>query len=371
MKNLPTAPRQDGFRMPDEFEEHSGCWILFPERPDNWRLNAVPAQQAFANLAKAISRFEKVTVGVTRTQLENARALLPDQINLVEMEFDDTWVRDTGPTCVIDSKGVVRGIDWEFNSWGGLFDSWNMDSLVAQKILEIEKLDRYKSKLVLEGGAIHVDGQGTLLTTEECILNPNRNPGMTKGEAERALNENLNVQKVIWLPRGIYRDEAGGHIDNLCCFVRPGVVVLAWTDDQSDPQWEISMEAYQILSNETDAKGRQLEIHKIHQPAPMFITNEESDGFGQTMGTISRKSGDRLPASYVGFYISNGGIVLPSFDDPMDLDAKDLLRRLFPNRKVVDLPAREMLLGGGTMHCLTQQIPLFSNSEQIERNNGR
>lgn len=359
MKTFPSTPREDGFRMPAEFERHSGCWMLFPERPDNWRLSAIPAQRAVAKVARKISKFEKVTVGASSTQLANARSLLAASISVVDIEFDDAWIRDTGPTCVINADAVVRGIDWAFNSWGGLFESWEKDDLVAQKVLEIENLDRYKSSMVMEGGAVHVDGEGTLVTTEECILNPNRNPGMSKSEAERILKEHLGVDKVIWLPRGIYLDEAGGHVDNLCCFVRPSVMVLAWTDDSSDPQWEISREALEILQKETDARGRQLEIHKIHQPSPMFITREESEGFEKSLGTISRKVGDRLPASYIGFYISNGGVVMPSFDDPMDVKAKNTLQSVFPDRAVVDVPARELLLGGGTVHCMTQQIPLY------------
>lgn len=357
MKTFSSTPRQDGFRMPAEFEEHSGCWMLFPERPDNWRLSAIPAQRAVANVARIISQFEKVTVGASATQLANARSLLPAHVRVVHIEFDDAWIRDTGPTCVINSAAVVRGVDWEFNSWGGLFESWEKDDLVAQKVLEIEHLDRYKSSMVMEGGAVHVDGEGTLVTTEECILNSNRNPKMNKSEAEWTLKEHLGVDKVIWLPRGIHLDEAGGHVDNLCCFVRPGVLVLAWTDDSSDPQWGISREAFEILQKETDARGRRLEIHKIHQPSPMFISREESEGFEKSLGTISRKAGDRLPASYIGFYISNGGVVMPSFDDPMDVKVKNTLQCVFPDKEVVDVPAREMLLGGGTVHCMTQQIP--------------
>ena len=349
---------QDEFRMPAEFEKHRGCWILFPERHDNWRQSAVPAQQAFANVATTVSRFEKVTVGALPTQLARVRRLLPEHIRVVSIEYDDAWIRDTGRTCVINSQGVVRGIKWEFNSWGGLFASWNKDNLVAQKVLEIEKLDRYESSMVLEGGAVHVDGEGTLIATMECVLNSNRNANMDKHKAETIFKEYFNTEKVIWLPRGIYLDETGGHIDNLCCFVRPGVVVLAWTNDQTDPQWEISADAYNILSKETDAKGRRLEIHKLHQPQPMFITKEESEGFEAGHGTISRKTGDRLPASYVNFYIANGVVVMPSFNDPMDIQAVNTLQSLFPDRKVVAVSAREILLGGGAVHCIVQQIPL-------------
>lgn len=356
MKTINSTPRQDGFRMPAEFEKHSGCWLLFPERPDNWRLNALPAQRAFAKVAEVISQFERVTVGASTIQLPSARRLLPSHIQIVEIEYNDAWIRDTGPTCVVNDEGIVRGIDWEFNSWGGLFESWEKDNLIAKRVLEIEGLDRYKSDIVLESGAIHVDGEGTLIATEECVLNPNRNHNMTKTEFEMLFKEYLNVDKIIWLPRGIYLDETGGHVDNLCCFIRPGVVALTWTDDKADPQWEVSTEAYDILCQARDAKDRCFEIHKIHQPKPLFITHEESVGFKRSLGTISRQAGDRLPASYINFYIANDGIIMPSFDDSMDAKAQLDLQSLFPDRKVVSVPSRELLLGGGAVHCIVQQI---------------
>jgi agmatine deiminase len=360
MKLIDSTPRQDGFRMPAEFEAHRGTWILWPERLDNWRMNAKPAQQTFASLAIAISQFEKVTVGATSAQIAEARLMLPPHINVVDVSYDDAWVRDTGPVCVVNDKGDVRGIDWEFNSWGGkegIFPSWEQDNLVAQQVLKFEGLDWYKSNMVLEGGAILVDGEGTLLTTEECLLNPNRNPGKSKEDVENILKEYLNVEKIIWLKRGIYLDEAGGHIDNLCCFIRPGVVALTWTDDKSDPQHEISVEAFELLQNMTDAKGRSLEIYKIHQPAPMHITQEESKGLKPIEGSVVRSEGDRLPASYINFYIVNGGVIIPLFNDPQDLNAYQTLQRLFSNRKVIGVASRELLLGGGAIHCIVQQIP--------------
>ena len=361
MKTIESLPIKDRFWMPAEFERHSGCWMLFPERQDNWRLGAVPAQREFSDIAIAISAFEKVRVGVKKQQIEIARRLLPAYIDIVEVNYDDIWVRDTGPTCVINGEGIVRGIDWEFNSWGGLFESWNNDNEIARIILEKEGIDRYKAGIVLEGGAIHVDGQGTLITTEECILNKNRNPHLEKDGASIILKKYLGVEKIIWIPRGMRLDETGGHIDNLCCFVRPGVVALAWTDNKNDIQWDVYHEAYEILRSEKDARNRSLEIHKIIQPAPKYITIEESKGFGETLGTISRKAGDMLPASYLNFYIANDGIIMPSFNDPMDRIAQAKLESIFPEKKVISVNARELLLGGGAIHCVVQQIPAPSN----------
>ena len=359
MKIINSTPLKDGFRMPGEFEPHTGCWILWPERLDNWRLNAKPAQQTFVSVAIAISQFEQVTVGAKPNQVANARQMLPSHIRVVEIEYDDAWVRDTGPTCVVNN-GVVRGVDWEFNSWGGedgIFPSWDKDNAVAREILKIEGVDRYKADIVLEGGAILVDGEGTALTTEECLLNPNRNSGKSKIEIENYLIQYLNVKKVIWFKRGIYLDEAGGHIDNLCCFIRPGVVALTWIDDKSNPQYEISAEAYELLRNELDAQGRRFEIHKIHQPSPMYITKEESEGFVGIEGSVSRNEGDLLPASYINFYIANYGIIMPFFNDPQDEKAHKVVQELFPDRKVVGILSRELLMGGGAIHCIVQQIP--------------
>lgn len=358
---IPSAPRKDGFRMPGEFEPHASCWMLWPERPDNWRLGAKPAQRTFVEVATAIAQFEPVTMGVSRGQFLNARQRLPDHIRLVEMSYNDSWMRDCGPTFVLNDKGTVRLVDWDFNAWGGLrgglYFPWDQDDLVSQKVSEIERIDRYKAPVVLEGGSIHVDGEGTLLTTEECLLNPNRNPDLTREEIEEVLKEYLNLDKIIWLGKGVYLDETSGHVDNLCCFIRPGVVALAWTDDQSDPQYEISLDAYERLKAATDANGRKLEIHRIHQPDPIYITEEESQGVDVVDGTLPRKPGDRLAGSYINFYIANRGVVVPTFDDPHDQVALEALQKLFPDRKVVGVPAREILLGGGNIHCITQQQP--------------
>ena len=360
------TPRGDGFRMPGEFEPHAGCWILWPERSDNWRLGAKPAQNCFVAVATAIARFEPVTVGVTRAHFEDARHQLPDHIRLVEMTHDDAWMRDVGPTFVVnDARGLLRGIDWEFNAWGGLagglYFPWHDDDLVAGKVLEIERTDGYRAPLVLEGGSIHVDGEGTLLTTEECLLNPNRNPALSRSAIEAHLRDYLNVERIIWLPRGVYMDETDGHVDNLCCLARPGVVLLTWSDDPEDPVYKICREAHAILSRECDARGRAFEIQPVHQPGPLFMTEEESIGLSYSRSAKPRRPGDRLAGSYINFYIANGGVVMPLFDDPHDATALETVQACFPEREVVGVPAREILLGGGNIHCITQQQPAVSN----------
>ena len=362
MKKLETTPKADGFRMPGEFEKHEGCYMIWPERPDNWRLGGKPAQKVFAKVANTISKYEPMTMIVSNAQYENARHLLNDNIRLVEMSNDDSWVRDCGATFVINNKGEMRGIDWKFNAWGGLVDGlyfpWDNDDKIARKMCEIERVDRYRTDdFVLEGGSIHVDGEGTAMVTEECLLSEGRNPHMTKKQIEKMLCNYLNCEKVLWIPRGIYNDETNAHVDNMANFVKPGVIVLAWTDDKKDPQYERSLEAYNYLINETDAKGRKLEVHKLLTPTPVLITKKESEGVDAVDGTLPRQEGDRLAASYANYYTGNGFIALPTFNDPNDQKAIELLQSLYPDRKIIPIYAREILLGGGNIHCITQQVP--------------
>jgi agmatine deiminase len=360
-RTLATDPRRDGYRMPGEFEPHAGCWMLWPERPDNWRLGGKPAQLAFAAVAAAIAGSEPVTVGVCARQFANARRLLPPAVRVVEISSNDAWMRDVGPTFVVNDRGGVRGVDWMFNAWGGLqgglYFPWDQDDAVARKVLEIEGRDRYRAPFVLEGGAIHVDGQGTLITTEECLLNPNRNPGLSRAQIERLLRRYLNVEVIIWLGKGVHLDETDGHVDNLCAFTRPGEVVLTWTDDRRDPQYEISHDAYERLKDARDARGRRLEVHKLAQPGPLVMTKSEAEGVDAAEGSQPRQAGARLAGSYVNFYIGSRRVVVPLLDEKRDGAALRKLKRLFPGREVVGVPGREILLGGGNIHCITQQVP--------------
>ena len=356
-----TTPAADGFMMPGEFEPHAGCWMLWPERPDTWRNNGAPAQQAFASVATAIAMSEPVTVGVSREQYLNARNMLPSAVRVVELSSDDAWMRDVGPTFVRNGMGVLRGVDWQFNAWGGkqggLYKHWQQDELVAQKVLEIETRDRYSAPLVMEGGAIDVDGRGTLLTTEECLLNTNRNPDLDIGAIELLLHEYLGIRTVIWLGKGVPNDETDGHVDELCCFVKPGVVVLTWTENKRDPLYKICRDALERLLSARDARGKKLTVHKLPQPGPLFISRKEAAGVKRARGTLPRHAGDRLPASYVNFFVGNSVVVMPLLDSRYDKAVAKQLGALFPKRRVIGVAAREILLGGGGIHCITQQVP--------------
>jgi agmatine deiminase len=358
---LTTTPLADGYRMPGEFEPHSGCWIAWPERTDNWRLGAKPAQKAYAAVAEAINASDPVTVAVSDAQFEHCRSLLSPSIRVVEIATNDAWIRDTGPTFLLDRDGGRRGVDWHFNAWGGLngglYFPWDRDERVARKVLEIEGTDRYRAPIVLEGGSIHVDGEGTVLSTEECLLSPNRNPELSREEIERALFDYLGAEKVIWLGQGVYNDETDGHVDNLACFAAPGVVLLSYCDDESDPQHAISRDAQQRLEAATDARGRSIEVLRLPAPGPVTIAEEEAGGVDAVEGSLPRRGGDRLAASYANFYIASTRIVYPLLDERYDEQAAEVLQGCFPEREIVGVPAREILLGGGNIHCITQQVP--------------
>jgi agmatine deiminase len=358
---IDSTPAADGYRMPAEWEPHSGCWMAWPERTDTWRLGAKPAQAAYAEIATAIAASEPVTMGVSDGQFEHARSVLPDTVRVVELSTDDAWLRDTGPTFVVDGHGGRRGVDWRFNAWGGfdggLYFPWDRDARVAAKVLEVEAARRYRAPIILEGGAIHVDGEGTALVTEQCLLNPNRNPELSRQEIEAVLNDYLGTGKVIWLGQGVLEDETDGHVDNLACFARPGVVMLTWAEDPGDPQTAISADAAARLEATTDARGRALEIVRLPSPGPLSIAAEEAGGVDEIEGTKPRRTGDRLAGSYVNFYLGNSRIVHPLLDERTDAEAAAILGATFPEREVVGVAAREVLLGGGNIHCITQQVP--------------
>ena len=251
-----------------------------------------------------------------------------------------------------------RGVDWEFNAWGGhnggLYPTWDADDAMAARVCELEGVDRYRAPFVLEGGSIHSDGEGTLLTTEECLLNPNRNPTLTQAEIENHLRVFTGARQIVWLGLGVVHDETDGHVDNLCCFIRPGVVALTWTDDTNDPQYERSLDARRRLEVATDADGRSIEVHLLHQPGPLLVEAAEAEGVQPSPGAQPRRVGDRLAASYVNFYPANHRVIVPLLDPAHDDAALEQLGALFPGRVVVGVPAREILLGGGNIHCITQ-----------------
>lgn len=338
-------------RAPAEWETHEKTWMGWPRRADTWRDGAVPARKAFAAVAREICKFEPVSIAVNPGDtiapwIEPGKST----VETVVIPHDDSWFRDTGPMFV-ERDGRLVGLDWDFNAWGGLYEPYDADRTVARTILAMEDVCRFEHGIVLEGGSVHVDGEGTMLTTEECLLHPSRNPGLTKDEIEAKLKDAFGVKVVIWLPKGLVGDDdTNGHIDNIACFAEPGKVLLAWTDDANDPQHAVSSEAFDVLSRVVDARGRRLEIVKLPLPPPQYRTEEEVVG--------TRTAGDRLAASYVNFYIVNGGVIMPAFGvKESDDRAQKILQSVFPDRVVVPVQSREILLGGGNIHCITMQQP--------------
>lgn len=357
---LATTPRTDGFHMPGEHEPQRAVLMAWPERADNWRDRAVPAQRAFVALAGAILPATPVIMCVSANQHANARAQLPEAVQLLQITGNDAWMRDIGPTYLTNGRGALRGVDWPFNAWGGevdgLYPDWEQDDALAASLLAMRGEPRYRAPLVMEGGAFHVDGDGTCFTTAECLLHAGRNPGLDPPTIEQHLCDYLGVTRVIWLPRGVFNDETNGHVDNLMHLPRPGEVILTWCDNPADPMYAICREALAVLESSVDARGRCLQVHRLPLPGPLHYSARESRGVTASPG-MSRRAGERLAASYANFLITNGRVIFPLLDSRLDEEAREILAGVFPGREVTGVPGREILLGGGNIHCVTQQIP--------------
>lgn len=408
-----STPLLDGYYMPAEFSMHRACILIWPERPGSWPDDAKAARVAFYSVIKTIAGSEKVYLAAGKKGITSALEMLfggfgyhmtssgsyvldkkegfpakSDRVDswrcnieIFPAETDDAWARDIAPTFLLrrdegggfcpakrEGKGHfdIRAVNWEFNAWGGcvdgLYASWEKDNAFASFFAKKIGISYYNaSPFVLEGGSVHSDGEGTILVTEACLLSAGRNPDMNREQIEEKLKQYLDARKVLWLPHGIYLDETNEHVDNVCAFIRPAEVVLAWTDNKNDPQYAFSAADYEYLSNVTDAKGRKITIHKLQLPEiPICMSKEEISGYSFEEGEEVRRPGERLAASYVNFYFANHAVVMPAFggeNEESDKRAKKLLQRLCPEREIIMIPARDILAGGGNVHCITQQIP--------------
>ena len=359
-----------GIRFPGEFEPHEGTLMVWPERPGSWGKDSSGAERAFTDIIEALLEVEKVWLIVSPKAAPAVRERFAGQerLTIIEAETDDSWARDIGPTFVFSKEGRLA-VNWSFNAWGGevdgLYASWEKDDRLARTFAAAignEVLDA--APFVLEGGSIHTDGEGTLMVTESCLMSAGRNPSLTKAEIEERLKTYLGVAKVLWLPRGIYMDETNEHVDNVAAFIKPGEVVLAWTDNREDPQYELSAQDLAYLEGETDAKGRKIKVRKLPIPdVPVCCTARDIDNYVFEPGEDTREAGERLAASYVNFYFANGIALVPQFggeNAESDARAVRILAELCPERKIVPIAARDILLGGGNIHCITQQVPGFS-----------
>lgn len=324
--------------MPAEWQPHSRCWMAWPSNAALWVNGMEEAWRSFAAVVRAILEFEPVSLLVRPADRARAFQLCGSAVDYFDYPLDDSWMRDFGPTFVVNGAGNLAGVTWQFNGWGKY--PCDNDQHVATTVLAHESIRRIDAPFVLEGGAIHVDGEGTVLTTEQCLLNPNRNPSMSRPEIEAAVLKYLGAKNMIWLPSGLKDDDTDGHIDELACFVRPGVVLAMVGTDKSDIDYQPLQENLAILKDATDTGGKKLEVVTVEQPR------------------IAYKGNERLSQSYVNFYIANGGIVMPAFNDsPRDSAARSILQDLFPTRKVLQIPGQSLAIGGGNIHCITQQQP--------------
>lgn len=335
------SARAAGYRMPAEWEPHECCWMGWPCSQAVWGQYLAQAQQGYADVANAIAHFEPVRMLTPPAALAQARALCGAGVEIVEWDLDDAWLRDIGPNFLVNGGGDLAASVFHFNAWGRKYSWYRKDAALGHRLAETLGIRAFSSPIYMEGGGINSDGEGTLLTTEQCILNNNRNPGLGRDEAEHELREALGVDKVIWLKGDMLDNETDGHVDGLACFVRPGVV-LAEPDPSEPPgtaRYEQLQENARILAGASDARGRKLEVHNIH-PA------NNADPLG-----------DRFCRSYVNFYIANGGIVMPGYGVDEDEDARRAVQACFPDREVLQVDVNHIAYGGGAIHCITQQQP--------------
>ncbi len=338
-KTAPKTARQSGFAMPAEWDDHERCWMAWPYRHDLWA-DLDRTQRGYAAVAQAIAKFEPVTMLATGPEAAGAKMLCGPSVQVMEMPIDDSWARDIAPTFLKHKEtGALAGTSWRFNAWGGKHEPFDQDDLLAGRILEHLGVPCFESPIFFEGGGLHVDGEGTVLTTECCVLNDNRNPGLTKAEAEREILEALGAEKVIWLPGDPGEVETDGHVDGLACFVRPGVALIETTEDSADPMYEVLKENREILERATDAKGRSLEILPIEYAYECEATS------------------DVFCPSYINFYLANGAVILPGYGVPGDERAREAVAAAFPDREISQVDVRDIAPGGGGIHCITQQQP--------------
>ena len=336
------SPLQDGFGWPAEWEPHRRTWMCWPARGECFggAEGILRAKQAYARVARAISAFEPVTLAARGSEVAEAKLATGGKVEVVEMALDDSWARDFGPTFLKNAAGRLSGVQWVFNAWGQKYHPYTNDATFARRVLETVGAGVYAAPLVCEGGALNSDGQGTLLTTEQCLLNRNRNPGRSREEVEEILRQYLGIRKVIWLGSGFSDVETDGHVDNIACFAGPGRVILG-IPAKSHPDYPAVQEAKRRLKESRDAQGRELEIVCLPQPKK----------------SRTSWSGQLLATSYVNFYLANGAVIMPAFEDANDENARSTLTQCFPGRDIMQIHALDIVQGGGGIHCITQQEP--------------
>jgi agmatine deiminase len=335
--------------MPAEWEPHAATWLAWPHKEESWPGNFGPIPGVWVEMVRALAPHEHVNILVTdppaatsvRELLQMAR--VPERaVSLHLIPTNDAWARDHGPTFITrraGGRGELAAIDWIYNAWGGKYPPWEADDVVPETIAALLGVPLFKPGIVLEGGSIDVNGCGTLLTTEACLLNPNRNPQLSREQIEQCLTDYLGVRHVLWLGDGIAGDDTDGHIDDLTRFVDPSTVVTVIESNPRDDNYDRLQANYERLRGMTDQDGRALRVLTLPMPEPLYY------------------AGQRLPASYANFYIANGVVLVPVFNDPRDAAVLRTLQEVFPQRRIAGIQARELVWGLGAFHCVTQQQP--------------
>ena len=339
------TPSEAGFFMPAEWERHACCWMAWPCRGESY-YDIEAARDEHTLVARAIARHEPVRLLAKPEEAAEARRRCLGQngeaagIQVLPLPIDDSWTRDTAPTFLVDGRGSLGAVEWRFDSYGGLHEDYAETAQMARRVIELAGARRFVAPIVLEGGALHTDGEGTLLTTEDVVLDERRNPGLARTQAEEVLRRYLGIEKVIWLAAALEHDATGGHVDALACFVAPGVVAALSCEDRADPQYDPLQENLARLGAAVTSTGGRLEVVTIAQPERRLD-----------------EDGRRVSASYINFYVANDAVIIPAFADPCDEPARETLARLFPGRHVVQLHIPELARLTGGIHCITQQQP--------------
>lgn len=332
------------FRMPAEWEKHSRTIVSFPVKESTiYPENYYALCKSYADVINAVAEFEPITVLAEESHIDIIQNLCGKNCDILVIPHDDGWFRDNGPLTLKNDKSELYAIHWGFNAWGAKYPNYQKDALAAAQVLDHLHIPYEKGPMILEGGSIHTDGKRTLLTTKECLLNPNRNPDLSQQQIQDILLGYLNMEKVIWLNKGIFNDGTDGHIDNVACFGDETTIFIQSCEDTQDENHAPYLENLEILKNATTADGKQIDIIAIHQPPPLYYR------------------GERLAASYINFYFVNGGILLPTFGGiakNSDEKAISILREFYPNRKIVPIETLPIIYEGGNIHCITNQIPI-------------
>jgi agmatine deiminase len=333
-------PKNLSYTQPAEWQPHQSCWLAFPSHRDLWLEYLDIVQAEFVALAKAIATSEKLEILVLAETAALAKELLGDlPVRFHQIPFGDIWMRDITPIYIKNANGELGALHFQWNGWGGKY-LLEHDDLVAEKILQTLNIPKFEFEWVLEGGAIEVDGEGTCLTTKQCLLNPNRNPHLNQNEIESGLKNALGVEKILWLDEGLLNDHTDGHIDTIARFIAPHTVMCMQPASEEDPNHQVLNHIAAQLEAMTDAKGRKLDVVKI--PSPNLVLDDEDE---------------IMPASYLNFYISNDSVIIPTYGSANDQLAVAEIAKHFPDRKAIGLSAKHILLGGGAFHCITCHQP--------------